>query len=125
MTDQLIDCKLCTGKVSPNAASCPHCGEPIGASFKEVIKENRSLKPVEENIESNISGKTQKESAKIRKTYLGMGIGVWITLFVIMGLITIGILSEMSDIEEEIRRNETINSVAPMDLSGINKSYPD
>jgi hypothetical protein len=58
-------------------------------------------------------------SEKIRKSYLGMGIGVWITLFVIIGLITIGVLSEISDIEEEIRSNETINSVAPMDLSGI------
>ena len=32
----LINCEVCSGKVSKNAKSCPHCGEPISNIWTKV-----------------------------------------------------------------------------------------
>lgn len=32
----LIECRICGKPISPNAASCPNCGEPNGIAQKEA-----------------------------------------------------------------------------------------
>jgi predicted nucleic acid-binding Zn ribbon protein len=34
----LISCKACGKEISPNANTCPHCGEPIPKPVEQTVK---------------------------------------------------------------------------------------
>lgn len=52
---KLIECPMCKRMISPNALSCPHCGEPIKSMEEVTSKENNSTLKNEEANENTCS----------------------------------------------------------------------
>lgn len=44
--NKLINCPMCNKEISPNATSCPNCGEPINSSNELNSVENIDIKPI-------------------------------------------------------------------------------
>lgn len=42
-TSNLIECRICHNKISKNAVSCPHCGEPFKARYQKDTNNGGSV----------------------------------------------------------------------------------